>query len=170
MTTELKAGRELDALVAEKVFGWVWLRRIRHFPPPRGREFSRSLFIPDHQVKPYTTSQGEVENVPAMGDEPIDAMNCPNYSTDIATAWLVVEKLRADGWLVSVKSMPPKASFIIEGSRSEYDAPSPDILIGSGVVCELKWMGEDWRHSEFSKAETAPLSICAAALAALEAV
>lgn len=32
--------------------------------------------------------------------------DAPNYSTDIAAAWQVVEKMRADGWHYSIGSLP----------------------------------------------------------------
>ena len=58
----MKAGRELDALIAEKVMGW----RL--------------------QAEPYTCW-----NLPD-GDQRIYT---PNFSTDIAAAWRVVEKMRS---------------------------------------------------------------------------
>lgn len=97
----------------------------------------------------------------------------PPYSSDIAAAWMVVEKMRADDWLVSVKSQPDCGAFIVEGARSEYDAPSPARQIGKGkVVCELQDMRTEgkYRHSQWAFADTAPLAICLAALKAVEAL
>lgn len=89
----------------------------------------------------------------------------PTYK--ITHAWEVVEKLRAAGWLVTVKSMPAEAFFIIQGSRSEYDGSCPDQKVGKGkCVCELHWMrtAELWVHDVFAMEETVPLAICRAAL------
>lgn len=62
----MPAGRELDALVAERVMGW----KLFASEPGYGR--------PPHQITLVLT--------------PI-----PHYSTDIAAAWIIVEKLR-DMW------------------------------------------------------------------------
>ena len=93
-------------------------------------------------------------------------------STDIAAAWEVVEKLRADDWLVAVKCNTDAAQFVIEGSRSEYDAPSLDRSVGpkGSCVCELTCMRlyrdnpSAFRNSEFAIQPTTPLAVCVAAL------
>jgi hypothetical protein len=68
----MKAGRELDALIAEKVMGWEY----------RDNFYSwGELVTPAHWIKDngWTTDK------------------TPNYSESIADAWLVVEKLRGLG-------------------------------------------------------------------------
>lgn len=69
----MTAGRELDAIVAEKVMG------VRIYP-------CRSI---DH---PY-----------AIGDEHghFDRF-IPRYSTSISAAWQIVDKLRSDGWNINL--------------------------------------------------------------------
>jgi hypothetical protein len=68
--------------------------------------------------------------------------------------WSLVERLRAAGWLVVIKAMPPQASFVLEGTYSELN-PTPDRLVGQGqVACELKWMGEGIRHPVFALANS----------------
>jgi hypothetical protein len=137
-----EVSRALDALVAVKVIGWTWLRHVRHFQPPIGREWWRSLFQPSHGVKPYTSSSGDVENVPAHGDEPIESCNAPNYSTDIAAAWTVIEKMRA------VNPFQP-AWFEISQLPTGWRA---------------NFVGDP---HYYAYAETAPLAICLAALRAM---
>ena len=61
----------------------------------------------------------------------------------------IVRRLRKAGWLVTIKFMPKEFSFIIEGARSEYDAPSDDIKVGKSAVCVEAMMmrekeGESW--------------------------
>lgn len=98
------------------------------------------------------------------------------FSQDISCAWQVVEKMRADDWLVVVKCNTDAARFLIEGSRSEYDAPCPDRPVGpkGSYVCELKDMRTvrdpkaKWRHDEWALATSAPRAICLAALAAIQ--
>lgn len=64
--------------------------------------------------------------------------------------WDTLEELRGRGWCVVVKALPDNMPFVIEGGRSEYDAPSDDIRVGHGKwCCELQWMRwgespEDW--------------------------
>lgn len=53
------------------------------------------------------------------------------------TAKKAVEKLqelRDKGYLVIIKAMPPEFTFLMEGSRSEYDAPVPDRKVGKGKI------------------------------------
>lgn len=70
MSEEIRAGRELDALVAEKVMG---------------------------KVKCTSTHNGE--HIPwcyAMPESPDQGGELAPYSTDIAAAWEVVDKLTAE--------------------------------------------------------------------------
>lgn len=104
----MDAGRELDALIAEKVMGWTW------------KEVEGEQYL-------YPPRPGDV--------------NIPHYSTDIAAAWQVVEKLAELGMLTSV---------CWGRSGNHGIIASVDILEGG-----------------FNKpiaAHTAPLAICLAAL------
>jgi len=70
-TEELKVGREMDALVAEKVMGWErgdWLKK---WPDGSKQEYFDVWIIPE--LAPLH--------------------NTPLFSTSIAAAWQVVEKL-----------------------------------------------------------------------------
>ena len=84
----LGVGRELDALVAEKVMGWRWM--------------------------PYWVS-GQSEQVtdlfPPYGVGDFDSHGqFPEYSTDSKAAWLVVEEIRKRGWVYcTVQSLPSEA-------------------------------------------------------------
>lgn len=62
-----------------------------------------------------------------------------------------MERLAQDGWCVVLKRLPPGRGWIIEGARSEYDAPCQDRTVGVGLwCCELSDMetkkGHQWRH------------------------
>jgi hypothetical protein len=108
--TELVAGRELDALVAERVMGWV-----QEEPQP-------------HPVNSFAIYFG----------------GPPPYSTDIAAAWQVVERMREQEYSIALDSdtwlKHPYAVHFIGGN--------------SGCVS--------------CTADTAPLAICRAALKAVE--
>jgi hypothetical protein len=84
------AGPAMDDLVAERVMGWVWV-----VPKPRAgllHPGQRFLMDPEEFGNSWFAERYWDR---ARGDEPIDraAMNTSPYSTDIAAAWAVVERL-----------------------------------------------------------------------------
>lgn len=74
--TELTAGRELDALIAEKVMGWKL-----------DYEFADSIGAP---------------TVPALRDQYDEWGMLPEFSTDISAAWQVVKRLADSGFNVTI--------------------------------------------------------------------
>lgn len=111
MTMELPAGRELDILVAEKVMGY------------------------EHFVD-------EADGTDRLrGNGIIMPIHLPAYSTDIAAAWEVVEKLRAE-WMIRVGTAD---------------------LLGTPWKCVM-WQRYMTTGGPFGEADTAPLAICRAAL------
>ncbi len=84
---EMPAGRELDALVSEKVMGWVWIAfEIAH--------------TTDVVRRPYPGDSWDVQHGRrADFTEPIAYgwdSNLPHYSTDIAAAWRVVDRRKGE--------------------------------------------------------------------------
>lgn len=122
----MKAGRELDAVVAEKVMGW---KRVVVPKDYDGLNAGVTLLSP---------------TATAIEWAPKGAYQlwhfCPLYSTDIAAAWRVVEKL-----------IEPT----IERHGSRWS-----------VTC-LREAPQDTRWIEVD-ADTAPLAICLAALKAVD--
>lgn len=111
------AGRELDALVATHVMHW------REYPPPC----------------PACKADGR------MHYERAGMSNClPRFSTSIAAAWEVVEKMLSRAALDHI--------------QTETD--------GWHVQFCAKTSAEPWWH-EHAVADTAPLAICLAALRAV---
>jgi len=112
----MEAGRELDALVAERL-GAI-------------------------KVIPYGTSEGDFfchwGNTPDGGG--ISRPLC-HYSTSIAAAWELVEKLKGDSCTIDISSATPGWICMI------------DVLHGHGAEV---------------RADTAPLAICLAFLKATE--
>lgn len=106
----MPAGREIDALIAERVMGWT-----RSHRGARGTQF---YDVPGWGVR----SEGAI----------------PDFSTKIAAAWLVVEKMteRDDGDCGLITT--------VRGWSCEFGAAS----------------------MKYANAETAPLAICRAALLA----
>ena len=82
MADPLPAGRELDALVAEKVMGWI-----------------------DVQKQPIANALGQHVMDDFVGKpSPGPAVMVPRYSTMMTEAWKVAEKLRGDVQFVAVIS------------------------------------------------------------------
>lgn len=83
----MKPGRELDALVAAKVMG---LSDIRIEPTP-AMEIAAGLTDIDHWV---------------YGEHPVRkcGIPLPHYSTDIAAAWGVLNKMISNGWALSLNN------------------------------------------------------------------
>lgn len=128
--------RAIDAEVAEKVMGWRW--GMWGVGPTR---IFKALFGPDQEPEQfgYVPCASDAPHWIAQNtDEP------PRYSTDIAAAFLVVEKLHADGW-----------HFHIVGATNDFPDPWSVTLSGSDRVT----------HGAYST--TLPLAICRAALALL---
>lgn len=115
----MNPGREMDQLVAEKVTGWqIGSHNGLSNLSPEGSRWCR-------------------ERNPMEG--------IPYYSTDIAAAWEVVEKLHLSGFTVYSGLVGPLEPHAIAK------------IIGRGRECEVK-------------AETAPHAICLAALRAINAL
>lgn len=123
MTTELKVGRELDALIAEKVMGLVRCKNWRHAD---GTFPSERCF--------------------ASPDSPTQGAEARLYSTEIADAWLVVEKIvashmktgltdRPDGkwgfWICRDMGQPEEETYFCTG-----DTPAEAICLAAmKAVC-----------------------------------
>lgn len=115
---------ELDAAVATKIMGWTQVENTRHmglvgYPPNALADMKRGI-----------------------------RTDVPNYSTNIADAWTVVERMRELGWICEVGN----------------DSESPD-----------EWSADFTRdpyieNHVWSYSATAPLAICRAALYALDAL
>lgn len=81
----MKPGRELDALIATKVMGFEHVRKTNpfdYFNEEKGK-LHDWIFLPDNIVKIL-----------------------PNYSTDIASSWLVVDKLEEKRIAISFTKLP----------------------------------------------------------------
>ena len=108
--------REIDRLVSEKVMGLSVLPIYDDVPP-----------------RPITGY--EIHTAPGQ------YARLPHYSIDIAAAWEVVEKMKADGWAVNIYS-------------------------GNGSQCWEAEFGHPSDRSQDAGSETSPLplAICLAAL------
>lgn len=135
----MKAGHELDVLIAEKVFGCKVIRATE--PGISQEEFENRRLTGDR--------------CGCHGGHHIDlddgCGSCiKEYSTDIAAAWKVVEKMHSHPKPVLMLAAPQQ-DYVNEKWRAEF--------------CRKFWTTDlpyEWAVS----AETAPLAICLAAIAA----
>lgn len=77
----MKAGRELDALIAEKVMGWKWCLY------PKGEEWCK-----DQKLEGYWLDG----TVTVLNTNEDGTPNCPDYSTNMLAAMRVVAAKKAD--------------------------------------------------------------------------
>lgn len=136
---ELKVGPAPDALVAVEVMGWKRLN------------WTLPVFIAPDGRSHYTGETIAERRKLGMKEHPGAFLP----TTDITTAWLVVEKMRADGWNFSCEDegrfgQTWTAWFNRNLNRDEHP--------------------HAWVDSGRGDAPTAPLAICLAALAACAAV
>lgn len=117
--------RELDALVATKVMGWIELHEERVLS-----NFAHIVGRPPWYKGSHAEARGAFPSVPP-------------YSSDIAAAWEVVEKLKTLGWNIALTNCCD--AYAVWISKVWID----DLVLESDV-----------------KAPTAPLAICLAALKA----
>jgi hypothetical protein len=141
----MQESRDLDALLAEKVCGWRWVRL-----PATG-----SLLI----VGPQDAAEYHPQ---LLCDRPAEIlphqvpMRLPRYSSDIAAAFLVVAKMRELGFIWELchcipLSIPPYGASFVSRSETVRDYEA----------------NRDMIERAFVLADTAPLAICLAALKAL---
>jgi len=102
----MEAGREMDSLIAEKVMGWRW-----------SGENKKWLIPPDDDPRIAWAALWDKKGRPDW---------LPDYSTDIADAWQVVEKLHDLGYRVEINSTCDKGLYDVEVSKS----------YSNGTVCE----------------------------------
>lgn len=125
-TSGVGVGRELDALVAERVMGWEQhdFHHVGDFVRPDAwRRFAENGHFA-HHIQPHEWMRWQ---------------DVPAYSTDIAAAWQVVEKMKAEGYEACIDS------------DSDGDWSVIFTMNGEGIWCSVK--------------KDAPLAICRAALA-----
>jgi hypothetical protein len=121
-TMSLTAGRELDAMVAEKVMGWQ--RELGSFA-------GTQTWHPE-VVSLVRPSPSGYRRHPTTGDLTYFG-GIPSYSTDISAAWLIVERMRGLGWLMLLDDCDPF------GFRCVWQTTSPDLtdVVGDGATAPL---------------------------------
>jgi ABA sandwich protein len=146
---KLEPGRELDALVAEKVMGWLWcIQACGDISRPGQYEWSRFLAPPANAAAWRDIWNGKTEAI--IEERPRFAMG---FSTDIAAAWLVVEKMRQTKRFCCLK-LHSDFDFVYSFSLTLYTQRYQDC----------------GRHEPdfIAQAQTAPLAVCRAALKAVK--
>ena len=87
---KMPAGREMDALVAEKIFGYRWVEGLLAFDQP-------CLISPEH----YDETKTPITNT----NKRKIGGTFPKYSTEISDAWEVVEMIKASQTEIRIRGM-----------------------------------------------------------------
>lgn len=136
----MPAGRELDALVAQ-LMGWRWWHKEDY-----------ALLVNGEDNWPANTHFSLQEGKgQATG---LDTGNVPHYSTDISAAWQVIERLKERGHTVA----------IAVGRTQLWHDHTQEIAVG--VDLEISGYDGSLEAGIVMQADTLPLAICRAALAA----
>ena len=134
----MKAGRHVDALVAEHIM--------------KEPKYWAVMFGGSHYGNLTTVAEAEAVAKQIQGDYKAHLYpyyDEPCYSTDIAAAWLVVEKLAQDGWSYNLE-------WKGKGRGYEFTAEG----------CLIRW--KDAEHQTVhAVGDTVPLFICTLALRAV---
>ena len=138
----MKAGRELDARIAEEVMGWSVCRKGEKVDGPTLLRSSLKEGVATEDVYRYR-------------DNPYSPFSLPHYSTRIQDAWLVVEKMTEEGFC--------PALLYDDDGRWALSTDGIQNLPGKGEVLYTSFAIES-----DMLADTAPLAICLAALAVVE--
>jgi ABA sandwich protein len=154
MSEPLKAGRELDALIAARVMGWtVYEEYVMGWASHGGSMMQL------YQGPGLPRADGSLWSVEAF-----------KPSTDIAAAWEVVGKIR--------EMRRAANELLAAGCIDGDDTPSGEIYDHVAFVLELSPDCSQWEVNIYDppsmyatgiKADTAPLAICLAALRAVRA-
>lgn len=98
--------KDIDAEIAEKLFGWVWVcNRLRE------DDCTRRLIYPSYSPNKYD---------PATGDEPLALdwnLDTPPYSTILQSAWPLVDWMRLRDWDFSLSIPCDEQRVVVRASR-----------------------------------------------------
>jgi hypothetical protein len=125
----LPAGPELDALVAERVMGWTFFRsKHDYWIVNHGSEAESCEEGYSHRRPKYDSETGKKLRESLWWE---DCTHVPPYSTDIASAWEVVEKLEAAGSRVGITLCGDGRRYLLLGEDG------PCISLFGGPCCPL---------------------------------
>lgn len=142
--------RELDALVAEKVMGYSEKITVYAWYDRKAKKYPRVAFKvssdKDDSIGAYSAHMDESGKKIFCG-RPHNLFFPKPYSTDIAAAWMVVEKMAALGYRL----------FELCSQQTE-DMPLE--WVARFKISDCRWA------SSWNRSEAVPRTICLAALAA----
>lgn len=162
----MQVGRELDALIAVRLFGWRWMR----YPAPNNPSLLLTGLFPPEAPDRICTANGydqvwepSNEHAPrfstwdtcAWWEDGEFQRGFPHYSTDIAAAWTVVERL-------TDPTRPDRCTFEMR-RITDWEDPTWGYDVRFG-----RWGDPTRQPDRIAWARTAPLAICLASLKAVE--
>lgn len=146
--SERLSDRELDLLIAEKLMGWSWF----HCVAKTGVERNQFCSPEHHEVWLGVGWKMTLIPSPPPADELNDSSACPCYSTDIASAFDVVETIQRYG--VGVKIWFPNHTqglVYVEMNIPSSECQESDESAARAICkCALK------AYDKFNLADAAP--------------
>jgi hypothetical protein len=136
---KMEAGREMDALIAENLFGWQYSEKWGQLIPAGQPDEVWSEYRWSEEDRTFARyPDGMLPGVSYRGDKP----TIENYSTDMKAAWEVVERMQANRNVLSL-------TYLVDTNQ------------------KMVWQAEFRLGSFVAWADTAPLAICRASLLAV---
>ena len=176
-----RAGRELDALMAEKVMGWKWVRtkKSEWFTTGEGRDsgsanrmrqrlawmISPEDFVDSDEMTLCEISDSSGKNIINTEYKPLHELGYggyefpdwgmpKHYSTSISDAWEVAQKLCENN----------RVDILANDGEQKATAPEGEDIVNEDGACQVSVINFDGGNEVWANAETAPLAICRAAL------
>lgn len=147
-------GREMDVLVAEKVMGW----RVEHVPPiDKNDVWVTRLYRDGEEVTHLAGKRTTADLVFAV----------PHYSTNIADAWMVVEKIHAGITNVSGDGLRSDLNYLTLSVLSRYGATAASFDLEE---LPYDWFEDMTPYPFAARGDTPAHAICLAALKAVGAL
>lgn len=149
--------RDTDERVAAEVFGWRWYsQRGKAGLNPNGERVFHFAF-PNYN--PPSHWKNVVDDKPTgKGKEYLTDMGMARYSTDVAAAWSVVERMREDGFNFTLNAFTPDG----------YGGGCQVSFVCNKGPCEKHGNPHhNWHGATDVEAATFPEAVCKAALAAV---
>jgi hypothetical protein len=137
-------GKELDAMVAEKIMGWYWDDDWDCLIPPEQVAKPSEMYVRVSAFVWEPNGQNLVNGVAYNGD--LTKIILPNYSTDISDAWKIVERMTQIPRTAEEAIRAPNTQFALWFDKACLWAMTAQEV--AQAICEnaLKIAGDDNAH------------------------
>ena len=144
-----EAGRALDAEVAEKIFGASERRVVYEWRDRTKRARPTVAFLKANDRLPWKVLPRDFSTLVDVNGKklPDGVYRAAHYSTEIAAAWEVVEKMRADGWVPGISWDGFHGEWLAQFDRgtqywSDIDVSAPTAICTAALEAVAASTGE----------------------------